>query len=263
MTDLKSSSARPRIALQLYTLREPAKDNLSETLMRVREMGWEYVQWSGMPDLPSETIRRMLDAAGLKAVAAHVDVKRFETDFAEQVRFWKQVGVGDVAPGGMMEECRGSLEAWNQGANRLEVLGEKLGEAGLRLSYHNHAFEFETFPEDARCKEDILLETTSPRHLYAEFDTAWIHVGGQDPAVYLRKYQGRCPVIHVKDLAPLPMKDKPRFVPLGQGILDWPTILAAGRDAGVAWYIYEQDTCEGSPFECARISLEFMKRYFQ
>ncbi len=63
------------MALQLYTLRDPAKQDLAGTLKKVREMGWEYVQWSGMPNLPADKIRAELDAAGLKAIAAHVAIE--------------------------------------------------------------------------------------------------------------------------------------------------------------------------------------------
>ena len=252
--------AVPSIALQLYTMREPAKKDLAGTLARVREIGWKYVQWSGMPDLSAEKIRAALDKADLKAIAAHISVEKFETDFDGQVRFWKTVGAQDVAPGGMMDDCRDSLEAWRRGAKRLDVLGAKLRDPGIRLSYHNHAFEFETFPPDPRCKEDILLKETSPQNLQAEFDTAWIHAGGCDPAAYLRKYRGRCPVIHVKDIAALTTPEKHELKPLGQGVLNWPDIFSAGRDAGVEWYIYEQDTCEEGPFACAQTSFEFLTR---
>ena len=69
------------IALQLYTMREPARQDLAGTLKRVRDIGWEYVQWSGMPPLPARTIRDALDAARLKAVAAHCKIESFEEDF--------------------------------------------------------------------------------------------------------------------------------------------------------------------------------------
>jgi sugar phosphate isomerase/epimerase len=249
------------IALQLYTMREPAKADLSGMLKRVRDIGWEYVQWSGMPDLPAEAIREALDAAGLKAVAAHVGVESFERDFEAAVRFWKAVGVTDVAPGGMMADCRDSLDAWLRGAKRLDTLGARLRDAGLRLSYHNHNFEFERFEGDPRCKLDILYQETGPGNLYAEFDTAWVQVGGQDPAAYIRKYAQRCPVIHVKDLAPEARDGHAWFTPLGQGVLDWDNIFAASRQAAVEWYIYEQDTCDGDPIDSARISLDFLEHH--
>ena len=94
------------MALQLYTLRDPAKKDLADTLKKAREMGWEYVQWSGMPNLPAEKIREALDTAGLKAIAAHVGIEPFEKDFDANVKFWKTVGVKDLAPGGMMNDCK-------------------------------------------------------------------------------------------------------------------------------------------------------------
>ena len=128
----------------------------------------------------------------------------------------------------------------------------------MRLGYHNHNFEFEKFPGDPRRKIDILLESTPAEDLKAEFDVAWVYAGGADPAVYLRKYKQRCPVIHVKDLMPLKKGGKVRFTPLGKGALNWKDVFAAGHEAGVEWFTYEQDSGEGSPFDYARQSLEFM-----
>ena len=248
------------IALQLYTLREPARDDLLGTLKRARGIGWEYVQWSGMPNLPADQIRDALDAAGLKAVASHCGMESFEQDFDGAVRFWKTVGVADVAPGGMMSDCTGALDAWLRGAKRLDTLGAKLRAVELRLSYHNHDSEYEVFDGDPRRKIDILYESTSPNNLYAEFDTAWVQAGGADPAAYLRKYAGRCPVIHVKDLAAEKKNGRVWFTPLGEGVLDWPEIFDAGREAGVEWYVYEQDTCAGDPIDDARISFRFLEK---
>ena len=248
------------IALQMYTLRDPAKKDLADTLKKVRAMGWEYVQWSGMPNLPAEEIRKALDAAGLKAIAVHTGMEAFETKFDEEVRFWKTVGVQDVAPGGMMKDCKATLEDWLKGAKRLDAIGAKLRAVGMRLSYHNHSFEFEKFPGDPRAKLDILMEATKPENLCAEFDTAWVFHAGADPAAYIRKYKNRCPIIHVKDLVPTNEGKKYQFKPLGQGALDWKAIFAAGRSSGVEWYVYEQDGGEGSPFDYAQASYEFLSK---
>jgi len=246
-------------ALQLYTVREPAKRDWRGTLKRIRDIGYEYVQWSGMPELPAEEIRRGLDEAGLKAIAGHASVENFEKDFAKELLFWKTVGVVHLAPGGMPGDARDSLEAWMRGAARLDKIGSALREAGIQYSYHNHAFEFEKFPGDDRCKLDILLAATRPANLSWECDTAWVHYGGEDPAAYLRKYAGRCPIIHIKDVARDAPEDKPVFTELGRGLLDWDAVLGAARDAGVEWYAYEQDTCPGDPLESAKISYEFLK----
>lgn len=255
-----ATKTKPRIALQLYTVREQAKNDLPGTLKKVREMGWEYVQWSGMPDLSAEKTREALDKAGLKATTAHTNLEDFEKDFAASVRFWKTVGVKDLGPGGMMNDCKDSKEAWLKGAARFDAVGAKLRKEGIRLLYHNHSFEFEKFPGDDRYKLDILMEATRPENLTVELDTAWVFNAGVDPAAYIRKYKGRCPLIHVKDIIPAKNGAKLQFKPLGQGALDWPEIFRAAKEVNVEWYIYEQDGGEGSPFDYAKASYDFLKK---
>ncbi|GAG47046.1 unnamed protein product, partial [marine sediment metagenome] len=102
----------PRIAMILYTVRDPAHEDLAATLERVRSVGFEYVQWSGMPRMEAGAIRKHLDEAGLDAIAAHVPIEPFEEDFDAAVAHWRTVGVSDVAPGGMMSDCRDSLDDW-------------------------------------------------------------------------------------------------------------------------------------------------------
>lgn len=251
------------MALQLYTLRDPAKKDLADTLKKAREMGWEYVQWSGMPNLTADQIRGALDTAGLKAIAAHTGMEPFEKDFETNVKFWKTVGVTDVAPGGMMNDCKATLKDWLNGARRLDELGAKLRQEGLRLSYHNHSFEFEKFADDDRRKLDILMQSTKPANLNAELDLAWAYVAGVDPAAYIRKYPSRCPLVHAKDVVKAKNGKKQQFKSLGQGELNWPEIFAAGDEAGIEWYIYEQDSGEGSPFDFTHASYQFLAKHMK
>ena len=253
--------AKANFAIILYTVREPAKQDLAGTLKRVRDVGFEYVQWSGMPFLPADEIRQALDAAELKAIAAHTAIEPFEKDLKGQVVFWKTVGVADVAPGGMMADCKESLNDWLRGAKRLDAVGAELRESGIRLSYHNHAWEFDKFPGDDRRKLDILYEETDPKHLYAELDLGWAYAGGVDPAEYLLKYKGRCPVVHAKDMKPEPKESESPFAELGRGALDWDSIFRAGAEARVEWYVYEQDSCDGDLWDSVRISYEFLEKH--
>ncbi len=253
-----AAAAKRKMALQLYTLRDPAKQDLAGTLKKVREMGWQYVQWSGMPNLSAEKIREALDTAGLKAMSAHVSMEPFEKDFDTNLKFWKTVGVPNLGPGGMMNDCKATLKDWLNGARRLDELGAKLRAAGIQLSYHNHAWELEKYPDDNRPKLDILMESTKPRNLCAELDLAWLYVGGADPAAYIRKFKGRVPVVHAKDIVKAKEGRKQAFKPLGQGELNWPEIFKAGDASGIEWYVYEQDGGEGSPFDYTKASYDFL-----
>ena len=257
----KSTGARKPagFALQLYTLRDPAKQDLPGTLKRAADMGWRYVQWSGMPEMPADKIRAALDAAGLKCIAAHVSIEAFEKNFDQEVAFWKAVGALDVAPGGMMKDGTKDLAAWKSGCRRLDELGAKLRGVGMRLSFHNHQMEFEKFPGDARTKHEILMAETKPANLGAEIDIAWALAAGVDPVALVRSLKGRCPVVHAKDVIPSPDK-KHKLVPLGQGAVQWKDLFAAGRDAGIEWYVYEQDRGDGTPWDFTRASLDFLSK---
>jgi sugar phosphate isomerase/epimerase len=263
VADRKASAEAKKagIALQLYTLRDEAKKDLPGTLKRAADMGWRYVQWSGMPVLPADKIRAALDAAGLKCIACHTGMEAFETNFDKEVAFWKTVGCRDVAPGGMMKDCLANLEAWKKGCKRLDVLGAKLRAVGMRLSFHNHQMEFETFPGDPRTKYDILLAETKPENLGGELDIAWALAAGVDPAALIRgALKGRCPVLHAKDVIPSPADKKHKLVALGQGKVDWPAVFAAGRSAGAEWYVYEQDRGDVAVWDFVKTSYDFLSK---
>lgn len=250
----------PGIAMILYTVREPAAQDLAGTLRRVREAGFEYVQWSSMPELPAVEIRRALDAAGLTTISGHCVLEPFEVNFREAVEFWHTLGVADLALATMMTACRDSLNDWRQGLQRMVAVAQRLRDEGIRFSYHNHAFEFERFPEDTRFKMDILLEETPADLVHAEFDTAWVSAGEADPAAYIRSFAGRCPLIHVKDHKPFVNPDQePEPTELGRGVLDWSAILDAARASNVEWLVYEQDASEGDVFESCQVSYAFLR----
>jgi sugar phosphate isomerase/epimerase len=89
---------------------------------------------------------------------------------------------------------------------------------------------------------------------------------GQDPVAYFKKYPGRFPLLHIKD-----MKDKPAatheldakmglFAPVGQGTIDWKRIFAAAPKGGMQHYYVEQDYCEQSPLEAVKISYDYLNK---
>ncbi len=135
-------------------------------------------------------------------------------------------------------------------------MARRLAQAGLGFVYHNHSWELER--SDGRRILDILYEESDPQVFLSEIDTYWIQHGGGDPAAWIRRLQGRAPVVHLKDMA---VRDgKPTFAEVGEGNLNWPAILAACREAGVAWYIVEQDTCPGDPFDSLALSFRNLRQ---
>ena len=63
--------------------------------------------------------------------------------------------------------------------------------------------------------------------------------------------------MHLKDMA---MEgSKQLFAEVGEGNLEWDAILKACKAADIEWYIIEQDTCMGDPFDSLKKSLDNLR----
>ena len=78
----------------------------------------------------------------------------------------------------------------------------------------------------------------------------------------LARASGRTPCLHVKDSQVIADSDQrfpqPVFAPVGEGLLNWNEIITAGKNAGVEYWIVEQDICRRDPFDCLRSSFQFL-----
>jgi len=134
-------------------------------------------------------------------------------------------------------------------------MARKLKTYGLSFSYHNHSWELQKYGD--RTVLDILYGESDPDVFNAEIDTYWIQHGGGDPAAWIRAVKGRIPLLHLKDMAVGP--DGPMMAEVGEGNLNWAAILAAAQEAGVEWYLVEQDVCQRDPFDSLKISFDNLR----
>jgi sugar phosphate isomerase/epimerase len=160
-----------------------------------------------------------------------------------------------VGIGGLPAEYRSEV-GFGDFAREASQKARPLIEAGLTFNYHNHSFELEKFA--GRTGLDILCEESEPQVFSMEIDTYWLQHGGGNPVTWLRKLKDRLRVVHLKDMA---MKGSAQvFAEVGEGNLEWPEILQACREAGIEWYVVEQDTCPGDPFASLGLSLRNLRQ---
>jgi inosose dehydratase len=180
----------------------------------------------------------------------------------------------DILPDEMHRIHRAAELAATFGAERLVVGGgarraagtneedyRRLGEAldsvtdiaesfGLSASYHPHLSTIVESPDEL----DKLMPLT--RIGFCP-DTAHLAAGGADPAAVIRKYPDRIRHVHHKDL----QKEPFNFLPLGEGELDFPDIIAAIRESGYdSWLMVELDGYNGDPREAAAISKKYLEK---
>jgi len=245
------------IAAQLYTVREFTKTpkDIAETMKKVADIGYEAVQLSALGEMDPQELRKVCDDNGLKICATHIGYQQMADDPQAVIDLHATYGCPYAGIGGLPAEYRGSAEGFARFAKEASVTARKLADSGLKFVYHNHNFELEKFGD--RTGLQILYEDSDPEVFLSEIDTYWVQAGGGCPATWIRKLKGRAPCVHLKDMA---IKGRDVFyTEVGEGNLDWPAILDACKEAGAEWYIVEQDTCPGDPFDSLAISFRNLK----
>lgn len=240
------------LAAQLYTLRDHLKtpDDISRTLPKVAALGYRAVQLSALGLIETRELKRILDDAGLTVCATHVGIERLRDDLDGVAEEHRILDCQYAAIGGLPQAYR-TAEGYHRFAREASEVARRMKERGLTFGYHNHSFELEKF--DGKTGLEILYSESDPEVFTAEIDTYWIQHGGGDPAAWIRRVAGRCPLVHLKDMV---MRGSEQLMAeVGEGNLNWPAILDACREAGVQWYIVEQDVCQRDPFESLDISL--------
>ena len=242
------------VALQMYTLRDDAVKDFAGTIRRVAAMGYAGVELAGTGGMSAADLRALLEDNNLQIVGAHVPLGALEGDLGATVDYHQELGTPYVVCPFLPKE-RQTAEGYAQVAVLLNTVGARLRDAGMQLAYHNHAFEFEPLAGGTR-GYDLLIDGSDPELVQIELDTFWVQRAGLDPAQTLRKYAGRVPLIHLKDMT---AGDEPTFAEVGEGIMDFGAIFAAAEIAGAKFYIVEQDVCGRPPLESVRISLDNLR----
>jgi sugar phosphate isomerase/epimerase len=251
------------VGVQLYTVRRILPKNPLETLRAIEQIGYREVECTA--DRLDE-IWPSLKETKLKAVSVHLNAPLFmhqPEKLPAALEDAQKHGFEYVVCPWVDPRDRGGVEMIRKLGQTLNSAGELARKAGMRLCYHNHAFEYQPIA-DGRLL-DVLMKSTDPRLVSLELDVMWAHVAGVDPVSILKQYGDRIPLVHLKNVAP---GVEPRFnenIPrtafhdLSDGAVDIPAVLRAAKQAGVKHYFVEQDETPGDPIESLRKSFQYLE----
>ena len=268
------------VGIQVYGLRnllENTPDQFETVMKQVKELGYEGVELAGTYGLEAAYIRDTLGETGLVPLSAHVPLVDMMKDIDAVIKEYQTIGVSYLVVPYLPEEYRHNTPGYPVVIDAMKKIGAAVTDAGMKLLYHNHDFEFVTLADGTFGFDDIY--TRVPENLLrVEPDTCWIKVAGQDPAEYIRKYGSRCEIIHLKDFV---KEGQPKnlykligieteesgedtgrfeFRPVGFGQMLWEPVLDASLEAGAKWVVVEQDEhYDLPPLEAARRSREYLK----
>ena len=246
------------LSFQMFSSRSAA--TLEEQLKLLSELGYTDVQpfFFGPPDNMDEITRyvALLKKYNLTTKSGHFTREVFDKspnlveDIAKAFGMWLVVD-----PWINPEDRPTTTDGWRKVGERLEGVTADMKARGLTFAYHNHEFEMGLLPDGSYPIEHVLGDTVP-----FEPDLAWMVVGKANPLDWLKRYAGRIPAVHVKDVAPAgTMLDERGFADLGYGTLDWQTLWDASVEAGAQLMIVEHDQpTDWTRF--ARRSIDTMRR---
>ncbi|HJX00461.1 MAG TPA: sugar phosphate isomerase/epimerase [Terriglobales bacterium] len=254
----------PSIGVQLYTVRKEAEGNLPQVLRQIRAIGYDKVEtyWN-VYSHPAKELRKMIADAGLTVPSGHFDYDGLSGKFG----YAKELGLDFVVCPMLPKPMWDSLEGFQRAADQFNRWGERAKSMGMRFAFHNHNYEFRHFGQTTGF--DTLVERTDPKLVFFEMDCYWITQAGEDPVATLRRLGQRIRLLHIKDRKPgfAPSQElndaAEHFTEVGNGSIEWKSVLATARASGVEQMFVEQDESERPPVESLRISYHNLQKLTQ
>jgi sugar phosphate isomerase/epimerase len=215
------------------------------TLEKVAKMGYKGVEFAGYNDIPADKMASTLKRLGLEAVSSHVPFDSLQNNLGRELDYLLKLGAKHITcPYADMDTKEKALKC----AEILNKVGEKAKEAGLTLSYHNHAHEFKV--DQGEYPLEVFFNN-SP-YVKQQPDLFWIAYAGLNPIDYLKKNINRCPLIHLKQIKDNQTKQN---VDAGSGIIDFAEVKRIAKNSEL---IYEQEEFTKSSLEEVEKSLQFL-----
>lgn len=236
------------IGIQLYTVRDACQKDFKGTLKTLADLGYQGVEfaWNYGGMSPRE-MAKYLQTVGLQCSGMHTSLEEILNPRSDSYNYARALNTSFLTT-----SLAGEVKKdWTGTVDRMVQAAAVAYSQGFLFTYHNHAEEL------AEVNGAIALDQAMarPSLLQFELDTFWVKKGGQDPVSYIRKFAGRAPQVHIKDMD----KTDGTFTEVGYGSLDLPAILAAVETSGARWLIVEQDTCKRPALESAKMSIDTLK----
>lgn len=236
-----------KLAVQLYTLREDYSngEEFLEILEKVKEIGFDGVEFAGYAGLEPEVIKAKLDELGLVAVGCHMRIENYEGEkLEESIKLGKALDMKYMGVGGADHSTKEEVDKLVDVFSKANERGK---EEGIKFYYHNHTEEFEN-EIDGKLIMDRIAEGA-----YLEIDTYWSYCGGADNYKYITEHKDDIILLHVKDgIDRHPMA-------LGEGDNDLLSVFKAAKDSGMEWLVLENDDPKPNGIDDITRSMAYFK----
>ncbi|MGH9506027.1 MAG: sugar phosphate isomerase/epimerase family protein [Terriglobales bacterium] len=254
------------IGLEIYTVRHMFAAAPEKTLRQVRAIGYSAVELD-LHALPGgvDGTRRDLQRAGLVTWSGTWTMPGTAAEWDATISHAKALGMQYIV---CMMPIIKPASFWREQAKVLARAGDQAARRNVQLCYHPHWPEFVRVGGGPSAME-VMLHATTPRQLKVEADIFWMTWAKQDPVAWFRRYPGRFPLLHIKDMKKQmpagdhfdawPKRGTIPFAYVGSGRIDWSRVFQHVRLAGAKHIYVEQDECSLPVLTAIRRSYQYLR----
>lgn len=233
-------NTQPRLAIQLWSVKDEAEADFEGTLRKLAEAGYEGVEFHpGKPrpfygGLTAVELKKLVEKSGLVAVSSHTPFAAIEANLDLELGYATALGMKALVIPHIPLEQRNSRETCKATADRLSTYAERCKQEGVILCYHNHLEELDTI--DGTYVLDLMMQYATSDNLKVELDVGFVRMRGLNAAKFVKERADKIGLLHLKD--PTGEQDR-RFTVVGEGLLNLEELVRACTEVGIDWLIVE------------------------
>lgn len=180
--------------IYIKKLKQSEKE-LTATLIKLKEMGYDFVQFSGSK-YDVKKIDNAIKNSGVPVVLTHVPYESIVNDPEKLTEEHLSFGCKNIGLGAMPSDYQRDENEWKKRIDEINIAAEKIERAGGKFFYHNHHFEFRKF-NNGQTVFDYMIKN-APKINFT-LDSYWVQYGGQHPDSFADRIQGRIECVHLKE----------------------------------------------------------------
>ncbi len=233
---------KPKVGLQLWSIQEECREDFSKALKKVKDFGYEGVEFAGYYGLSAKEIKQLLTDYDLEVAGSHVQYDDLKNHLEETLDFEEAIGNKRIVVPYVNFD---TISGWQEFIETMQKISVAVKARGQELYYHNHAHEFSAIANEdmldyiARGIPDIKLEV----------DLYWLAYAGKDVLTWVENHKQQVGLFHMKDQQDTPIES----TELGLGILPLQSYVEKAQDLNLPWLIVEQEAFQKrTPIEAVK-----------
>jgi sugar phosphate isomerase/epimerase len=242
------------VGIQLYSVRTDMLADATGTLKQLAKIGYKELESARSAKgqfygLQPKEIKEIANDLGMTVRSGHVHI---DENWMKSIEQAAEAGQTYLICSSMPSEGQ-TVDNYKRVAEIFNKAGEECSKANLIFGYHNHEYEFQK--DNGKTLYDVLLDNTDSHHVKMEMDLGWVILSGEDPEAYFKKYPGRFPLFHLKDMD----KVKKHSTEFGKGDIDLAGLLKSGKKNGMKYFFVEQEEYTKKPLESMEFDFQFLQ----